>query len=100
VDFACLESRLVVELDGGHHMTHAEYDAERTAWLNAQEFLVLRFWNHDVLTETEAVIRVIEPALKTSPHLNPPPQGGRKWKEAHSKTSTPSPLAGEGRDGG
>jgi adenine-specific DNA-methyltransferase len=100
VDFACLESRLVVELDGGHHMTHEEYDAERTSWLNAQEFRVLRFWNHEVLTEAEAVIRVIERALETSPHLCPRPQGTREWEEAHSKNPTPFPLAGEGWDGG
>src|SRR3989338_8545860 len=56
VDFACLEARLIVELDGGHHAARAEYDAERTAWLEAQDFRVLRFWNHEVLTEPEAAI--------------------------------------------
>ncbi len=104
VDFVCLEARLIVELDGGHHAARAEYDAERTAWLTAQDFRVLRFWNHEALTAPEAVIKVIQEALELSPHLNPPPQGGRKLKKDAEKTRikafTPSPLAGEGQDGG
>ena len=85
VDFVCLEARLIVEIDGGHHMTRAEYDAERTAWLEAQDFRVLRFWNHEVLTEPEAVMKVIQEALESSPHLCPPPQGGRNWKRQEPK---------------
>ncbi|MEW6681603.1 MAG: endonuclease domain-containing protein [Nitrospirota bacterium] len=100
VDFACLEARLIVEVDGGHHLSAREYDAERSEWLQSQNFRVLRFWNHEVLTETEGVIGVIEHALNTSPHLSPPPQGGRKRKATGFEASTPSPLAGEGRDGG
>jgi very-short-patch-repair endonuclease len=55
VDFVCLEKRLVVELDGGGHTEQVASDAKRTAWLETQGFRVLRFWNHDVLRNMEAV---------------------------------------------
>ena len=83
VDFACLEKRLVIELDGGQHSEQVAYDAERTRWLEAQGFAVLRFWNNEVLTATEAVREAIWKTLeggRTTPHLNPPPQGGRKYE--------------------
>jgi very-short-patch-repair endonuclease len=59
VDFLCFEKRLIVELDGGQHAEQVAYDAERTAWLQSQGFKVLRFWNHEVLQNTEAVLEVI-----------------------------------------
>jgi len=59
VDFACLEKRLIVELDGGQHSDNQKYDRERTAWLNGRGFKVLRFWNNDVLQQTASVIEVI-----------------------------------------
>jgi len=63
VDFVCLEKRLIVELDGGHHAEQVASDIERTAWLEAQGFRVMRFWNHDVLRDIEAVKEVIRGAL-------------------------------------
>ena len=59
VDFACLEKRLIIELDGGQHSDNQKYDLDRTAWLNQRGFTVLRFWNHDVLQQTESIIEVI-----------------------------------------
>ena len=43
VDFACLEKRLVIELDGGQHTEQTDYDSARDAWLRAEGFLILRF---------------------------------------------------------
>ena len=63
VDFVCLEKRLIIELDGGQHLDNQKYDMERTAWLNASGFKVLRFWNNDVLQQTTSVIEVIMQAL-------------------------------------
>ena len=81
VDFVSFESRVIVELDGGHHSMQVGYDADRTAWLEAQGYRVLRFWNNQVLEEIEAVkgeiANVLEQEVNT-PHLNPPPQGGRR----------------------
>lgn len=56
VDFICMELHLIIELDGGQHMEQAGYDARRDAWLREQGFSVLRFWNHEVLRQTEAVL--------------------------------------------
>ena len=43
VDFVCLESRLIVELDGGQHMEQSDYDSDRDNWLRAQGFIVCDF---------------------------------------------------------
>jgi len=58
VDFASFEHRLVVEIDGGQHNTPQgrQHDLKRTAWLEAQGFRVLRFWNNQVLTNIEGVL--------------------------------------------
>ena len=63
VDFYCLEERLAIELDGGHHSEQVTYDNERSAWLKARGYRVLRFWNNQVLGEIEAVKQVILDAL-------------------------------------
>ncbi|HEY7221166.1 MAG TPA: endonuclease domain-containing protein [Candidatus Binatia bacterium] len=79
VDFVCLERRLIVELDGGQHAEDGEYDAERDAWLRAQGFTVLRFWNNDVIQNSEGVTDRILKSLQNTPFLIPSPQGGRRW---------------------
>ncbi len=68
VDFACLEHRLIIELDGGQHddARHREHDANRTEWLESRGFLVIRFWNHDVLHRTESVLETIAAHLTPS----------------------------------
>lgn len=73
VDFVCLQKKLVIELDGGQHMDHQDYDESRTGWLEEQGFRVLRFWNHEVFKQTEAVIQAIYNHL-LSPLPNPPPR--------------------------
>jgi len=80
VDFACLEKRLIIEVDGGQHSEQSVSDLERGTWLESQGFSVLRFWNNQVLNEMEAVKEVILDKLTRHlpPHLNPPPRGGRK----------------------
>ena len=64
-DFACLASRLVVELDGGQHSEADKetLDAQRTNWLKLRGYRVLRFWNHEVLSETDSVVEAIFNAL-------------------------------------
>lgn len=76
LDFVCLEKKVVVELDGGQHAEAPRADNERTQFLEASGFRVLRFWNNQVLQETEAVIETIIAALATPhPHPNPPLEG-------------------------
>jgi very-short-patch-repair endonuclease len=66
VDFACLGRKLVVEVDGGQHAENAR-DEVRDGYLRAEGFRVLRFWNNDVLTNTQGVLEVILSALEQSP---------------------------------
>ena len=77
MDFVCLESRLVIELDGGQHLDSVEYDAERTAYLDNCGYSVIRFWNNQVLTEingvTEAILLALIGSLEVSPHPSHPP---------------------------
>jgi very-short-patch-repair endonuclease len=62
-DFACVRSRLIVELDGSQHAENLAFDARRDAFLRANGFRVLRFWNADVLHRTESVLDTIFEAL-------------------------------------
>lgn len=78
VDFVCLEKKLIVELDGGQHLEHQDYDENRTEWLEEQGFRVLRFWNHQVFNESDAVVQAIYNALfpppAPTPSGRPPPR--------------------------
>ena len=76
VDFVCFEKKLIIELDGGQHADQVHYDSIRTAWLEQEGFQIIRFWNHEVLNEMESVRERILHVL--TPHLYPPPQGGRR----------------------
>jgi crossover junction endodeoxyribonuclease RuvC len=57
VDFVCLELKLIIELDGSQHSEQA--DTERTVFLNQLGFRVVRFWNHDLFNNLEAVLEQI-----------------------------------------
>jgi len=63
VDFLCEEARLIVEVDGGHHAERIEQDSARAEWLRSQGYEVKRFWNNDVLANTEGVLATLSPAL-------------------------------------
>ena len=62
-DFSCEQARLVIELDGGQH-AGSTTDAARTAAIETAGYRILRFWNHDVLANTEGVLEVIAQALR------------------------------------
>src|SRR5690242_12316767 len=53
-DFACLEIKLTIEVDGGQH-ADSNSDDRRTAWLNEHGWRVIRFWNNDVLENIDGV---------------------------------------------
>jgi len=63
VDFVCLEKSFIIEVDGGGHADQKKKDDERTQWLESQKFKVTRFWNNEVLKETDGVIKAIAQAL-------------------------------------
>lgn len=64
VDFASLDAKLIVELDGGQHAERVEADAIRTRALEAVGFIVLRFWNADGFTNLDGVLATIHAALE------------------------------------
>lgn len=83
VDFVCLEVKLIVEIDGGQHADAVATDAQRTQWLEQRGFRVVRYWNNEVLGNTEAVLERIAELLEA--HSKPPPY--------------PSPASGGGDQG-
>jgi radical SAM superfamily enzyme YgiQ (UPF0313 family) len=84
LDFYCDSLKLAIELDGSQHAENVSYDEKRTAELRKLGIEILRFWNNDVLANTESVLeaifqKVIElnPALSGSPSpLAPLPPAG------------------------
>ena len=58
LDFYCHEQSLAVELDGGQHNDEEtrSRDERRSRFLREQGIRVVRFWNHDVLVQTDAVL--------------------------------------------
>jgi very-short-patch-repair endonuclease len=79
VDFLCADANLVVEIDGGQHAIATQADADRTKALEAHGYLVLRFWNNDVLQNTDGVVEaIIETLTPLPPHPDPLPDGERE----------------------
>jgi very-short-patch-repair endonuclease len=60
-DFACRDAHLAIELDGGQHSETV--DAPRTEIIEGFGYRVIRFWNNDVLQNTEAVLETIRNEL-------------------------------------
>jgi very-short-patch-repair endonuclease len=70
-DFICFSARVIIEVDGGQH-SESRADEERDYWVAQNDFLVLRFWNNEVLRTLEGVMIKI---LKTLHERN-----GQGWK--------------------
>ena len=82
LDFYCDEKKLAIELDGSQHVNQSEYDQQRDVFLNTLGIRVLRFWNNQMLLETEAILEVIYLALTAV---------------EETELRTLLPLAGEGQ---
>ncbi len=65
-DFCCRDARLIVEVDGSQH-AESEHDRLRDAWLAAQGYRVLRFWNAEIANDVVGVLDTILAALPPSP---------------------------------
>jgi very-short-patch-repair endonuclease len=63
VDFCAPRAKLIIEVDGSQHLDQQDYDAERTEFLKAKDYHVLRFWNNDILNNIEDVMAVILQAI-------------------------------------
>ena len=88
LDFACLERKIVVELDGGQHADNVQYDNARTSYLERSGYRVLRFWNNEVFENIEGVVEVILNTLAQRAKPSPP--------NPVSSTGQAPPLEGEG----
>lgn len=90
VDFICFEARLIVEADGSQHIDSAS-DLVRDAWLRGQNFRLMRFFNNDILAESDSVLTAILAALTASAGASSPAEC--------SPSPQPSPARGEGEEG-
>ena len=102
-DFASHGAKLIVEVDGGQHAESADADSERTRFLNAEGYRVLRFWNNEVMQNLDGVLTVVA-AARPSPLVG---EGGPKGRMRGARRSRapasgrhpspqPSPTRGEG----
>lgn len=77
VDFAARDPMLVIEIDGDTHGERAAQDAQRTAYLEAQGYRVVRFTNLDVMTNMDGVLETLGQHLRTAPLPTLSPEGER-----------------------
>jgi very-short-patch-repair endonuclease len=66
-DFACIQQKIIIELDGSQHQDQIAYDQQRSAFLQARGWRVLRFWNNDVLNNLSGVLASIVERLMAAP---------------------------------
>lgn len=88
VDFVCLRRKLIVEVDGGQDAESSQ-DRVRDACLVKLGYRVLRFWNNDVLENSEGVYGMIQIALSDSPHPDLPPQAGEGEEQVDHRLQPP-----------
>ena len=78
-DFACLNPKLIIELDGAQHQAAEGYDAHRDAFFRAQGFEVLRFPSNapfvDLGAVLQAILNQVNVLTQDSPHPGLPPDG-------------------------
>jgi very-short-patch-repair endonuclease len=101
VDFVCHAARLVIEIDGGQHFESKEEqrDARRDAYLTGKGFRVLRFNNHDVMSNRQGVLETIAAAIEHAPSLALPRKRGRGRTEHAAAPSSEGALPQDCRVG-
>jgi dTMP kinase len=73
LDFACVDLRVGVEADGGQRADN-QADRVRDAYLTDRGWLMLRFWNNEILQNIDGVLTVITDACRQrDPHPDRPP---------------------------
>ena len=74
-DFASHRAKLVIDVDGGQHSI--DVDAERTKVIEREGYRLIRFWNDDVLGNSDGVWSVLDGVLRHHhPHPTLPYRGG------------------------
>ena len=91
VDFVCQSALLIVEIDGGQHYEpeNIKRDAQRDAFLASKGYQILRFNNHDVITNRQGVIETIAAAVVHAPS---PPLPRKRGREHAVPVARPGPI--------
>jgi very-short-patch-repair endonuclease len=63
VDFCSIQRKLIIEIDGGQHADRSAEDEVRSSFLKSYGYRVVRFWNNQVLDNTDEVLAEIEKLL-------------------------------------
>ena len=94
LDFYCHELKLAIEIDGGQHNTDAgrAADEKRSLFLIQQGITVLRFWNNEVLQQTDAVLEKIYLQVTDSPTPTLPQKGREQESTTPSDTGVNIPV--------
>jgi very-short-patch-repair endonuclease len=89
-DFCCLQKRIIIELDGTHHLAQKKEDQNRTDFLAEQGYSVIRFWNNQIEQEPSVVLdRILKTLESVNRRLTPARAKMYQWK-------SPLPMEGEG----
>jgi very-short-patch-repair endonuclease len=73
LDFYCPAKKIAIEIDGGQHFKKKKkYDQTRTEFLKTKRIRELRFWNKDVLKNTQGVLFEIRKSLRVDNENNSP----------------------------
>jgi very-short-patch-repair endonuclease len=67
LDFACLRKRLALEVDGSQHAEISAAERERNRFLHAEGFVVVRYWNTEVLQNIDGVLLDLLTKLRALP---------------------------------
>ena len=80
VGFVNLDTKVVVEVDGGQHAVNPAEDRTRDEWLRSEGYRVVRFWDNEVFNNLEGVLETIRNAL-LDPHPGPLPSREREIRQ-------------------
>jgi very-short-patch-repair endonuclease len=95
-DFACMATRLLIEIDGSQHAEDRKnaHDEARTRWLDKEGYRVLRFWNNDITKNIDGVMEAVYAALHGSLSAEPVPlKHQRRRRRGPSHFPTPARIA-------
>ena len=76
-DFSAREPMIVVEIDGDTHGFQENYDEVRTSFFEEQGYRVIRFTNHDVMTNLDGVLTQLALFIHHPPLPTLSPEGER-----------------------
>ena len=90
-DFVCHAAKLVIELDGGQHFTDGQEAADdrRSAIIEGKGFRVIRFSNHDVITNRTGVLETIASAIEASAPTLALPRKRERGRDVRARKPTP-----------